>query len=278
MTAIISALLFGLMSSIPISSYMIPVFAVGLMNLDDAGAGAYTTALKIGILASIIVRFRRELLVMLREIWKLIVLLFTGRITTAELTGNGRLAVMVLETMIPIPLYLIVRKGISALGYSGDMTVASICFLASGVMMIFAIRADKKHPDKKRFSRMAPGEAVIDGAGQFMSCLPGFSRTAAAVSIPVLYGYDGEKALEFSYLMYVPFLAADIIADIISTGMGGYPDGGWMLAALAAVSAAGAYLSISAARGMVRRKIMLLPAVFNIVAGAAMMLVELAGV
>lgn len=92
--------------------------------------------------------------------------------------------------------------------------------LSIGGVLLLVLEAFHKekmeHHDE--ISRMSLSQAFIIGCAQSLSVIPGVSRAAATISGALLAGMKRGPAVEFSFLLAIPTMAAATGLDLIKNG------------------------------------------------------------
>src|SRR5258706_8065861 len=88
-----------------------------------------------------------------------------------------------------------------------------------GVLLIFLELFHKEKPDHKdEIQHMTLPQAFTIGVFQSLSVVPGVSRAAATIVGALLLGMKREPAVEFSFLLAIPTMAAATGLDLIKSG------------------------------------------------------------
>ena len=86
-----------------------------------------------------------------------------------------------------------------------------------GIGGIFLILLEKFH-HKDKTVHMTYVQAFLIGCAQSVSVIPGVSRAAATIAGALLLGIPRETAVEFSFLLAIPTMAAATGLDLIKSG------------------------------------------------------------
>ena len=88
-----------------------------------------------------------------------------------------------------------------------------------GVLLLILETFHKEIPDHKdEIAHMSYGQAFIIGIFQSFSIIPGVSRAAATIVGALLMGMKREPAVEFSFLLAIPTMAAATGLDLVKSG------------------------------------------------------------
>ncbi len=98
----------------------------------------------------------------------------------------------------------------------GNSSVVSWSLIVGGVVLIAIERFVEKNktPDMKSFSQK---EAFLIGCAQAVSVIPGVSRAGATIAGALLLGVPRQTAVEYSFLLALPTMAAAVGFDILRT-------------------------------------------------------------
>jgi undecaprenyl-diphosphatase len=209
--AIFSALLQGIAEFLPVSS---SGHLAALQNLfgqtPDVNANMLFIAfLHLGTLIAVFFSFRRDL----RSITAELAILIRGRDDAADSppTPPARFALLIAAATAPlilaIPLYGAVRVLFTKTGFIGIM------FVATGAILYVTTRYIKAGGKTERTFTVL--DAVLVGAAQLLSLIPGLSRVGATVTVGFIRGAERDFAVKFSYLLSVPAVIGVLLATLI---------------------------------------------------------------
>lgn len=85
-----------------------------------------------------------------------------------------------------------------------------------GIGGIFLILLEKNHKEKTEHMNLF--QAFLIGCAQSLSVIPGVSRAAATIAGALLLGIKREPAVEFSFLLAIPTMAAATGLDLLKSG------------------------------------------------------------
>lgn len=85
-----------------------------------------------------------------------------------------------------------------------------------GIGGLLLILLEKFHTEKQK--NMSLFDAFIVGCAQSLSIIPGVSRAAATIAGALLLGVKRETAVEFSFLLAIPTMAAATGLDLLKSG------------------------------------------------------------
>jgi undecaprenyl-diphosphatase len=103
----------------------------------------------------------------------------------------------------------------------GNPTVVVWSLLIGGVALIVIERiiGRKSNQEGKAIEQICYPKAVLVGLAQAVSMIPGVSRSAATIFGGMGVGMSREAAVEFSFLLAVPTMAAATGLDLLKVGM-----------------------------------------------------------
>ena len=117
---------------------------------------------------------------------------------------------MILVSSVPTAVF-----GYLLCGFSQDNSESllnlGIGFLISGIILIVA---DMPKTGKKIPKDIGKIDALVLGAAQGISVLPGISRTGITISCGLLRGYSRKFSIKYSFLMSIPAVLGALLAEI----------------------------------------------------------------
>ena len=191
--AIISGIVQGLTEFFPISSSGHLVLLHSIFGFKSPEI-AFDVFLHIGTLLSVLVFFRKDIIVIVLKDRKLLYLLAWASVPTAIV---GFLLKDHAEKFFSSPVFV---------GYM---------LIINGVWLFAAwYFSSKKKPAKK----MGPVNSLLVGVAQGIAVIPGISRSGATISTAMLAGIDGESAVRFSFLLSIPAILGASVLKFASIG------------------------------------------------------------
>jgi undecaprenyl-diphosphatase len=153
-----------------------------------------------------------EIIIQLGAIVSVVVLYFKKLIHSKML--YKRLLLSFLPTaLFGFTLYRVIKTYLL-----GNSLVVVLSLFIGG---IFLILFEKYFPQKKTIKTMenaSKKDAVIIGLFQSVSMVPGVSRSAATIIGGMTVGFDRKSAVEFSFLLAIPTMAAATGLDLVKSG------------------------------------------------------------
>lgn len=193
--AVILAIIEGLTEFLPISSTGHMILAAKILGIVETDfTKTFEIVIQFGAILAIVVlygkRVRRDY-----ECWKRVLVAFVP-------TG-----------IIGLILYKIIKSVLL-----GNVQVVVWSLLIGGILMIalekFFEKKQARHTDIHNMSFV---DAAVIGVVQSISVIPGVSRAAATIFGGLGVGLDRKSAVEFSFLLAVPTMAAAAGLDLIKS-------------------------------------------------------------
>lgn len=200
--ALILGIIQGIAEWLPVSSEgMTSLVMINFFGKSFAEALPISIWLHVGTMLAAIVFLRKDIFRLLKNLPRYVTDLSfrtpLNRITTFLVVST------VLTGIVGFPLILF------AVGFTDFSGKAATAFI--GVLLLFTGFLQMKAAGKRKSRGVGITDALITGAAQGLSALPGISRSGITVSTLLLRKFDAEKALRLSFLMSIPaVLAAEV--------------------------------------------------------------------
>lgn len=110
---------------------------------------------------------------------------------------------------IPAGIAGLILKDLIDKNFSSLLSVG-ICLFITGMLLLF-IHQVSKHATEEKITLKT---SILMGVAQVIGLLPGISRSGSTTSVGVLGKVQLEKALRFSFMMYIPISFASLILGI----------------------------------------------------------------
>jgi len=193
---VILSLVEGITEFLPISSTGHLILTGQLLGLlPTEFVKSFEIAIQLGAILAVVVLYFHRLLINTKLWWKLILAFLP--------TG-----------LIGFLVYPLVKS--SFLGNS-TLVVWSL-FLGGIVILIWEKFFDHSDPKTNSLAEISPAQAIIIGAVQSLSVIPGVSRALATIFGGLAVGLNKKTATEFSFLLAIPTMLAATGYDLIKTG------------------------------------------------------------
>jgi undecaprenyl-diphosphatase len=117
----------------------------------------------------------------------------------------------------------------------GNAWVTVISLGLGGVILLVLDKTRKTDPDMT-MDRLTIPKAVIVGLCQSLSVIPGVSRSAATIVGGMSTGLSRSSAVEFSFLLSIPTMAAATLLDLVQTKFS-FTSSEWTALAIGSIAA-----------------------------------------
>lgn len=107
-----------------------------------------------------------------------------------------------------------------AAAWNGNLPMVAIFLVANGIILHVPLYLPRGNKDARTMSRL---DAVLIGAGNALSVIPGISRIGVSTSLAIARGAAPQNAYKWSLLLSIPMLLALIALDVfgvVSAGLG----------------------------------------------------------
>jgi undecaprenyl-diphosphatase len=220
--AIVLGLVQGLSEFLPISSSGHLILVPWLLGWNDfagyEGAEsiekAFDVSLHIGTLIAVVVYFRRDLAVYIRE--GVLMVVRRDRPRTVE----GRIAWLLLLATVPAAIVgAVFEQQIDE--HLGEPWIIGVSMIVFGLLLWWA---DQQKGDRP-LDDLSTADAVKVGAAQALALNPGTSRSGITITAARWVGFDRDSAARLSFLMSVPVIAGAVLFKAVKLANDGIPDG-----------------------------------------------------
>ncbi len=191
--AVVLGIIEGVTEFLPISSTGHLIAAGALLKLPNSEfMKSFEVVIQLGAILAIVVLYARRLLVD----WPLL----------------KKVAVAFLPTgALGLLFYKIIKQYLL-----GNVAVVIGALAIGGVVLIvFERLVRKQEVAPKSLGEMSYRQAVIIGLSQAVAMIPGVSRSGATIVGSMALGFSRESAVEFSFLLAIPTMAAASGLDVI---------------------------------------------------------------
>ena len=151
----------------------------------------------------------------------------------------------VAAAFVPTAVIGLVLHGFAKRYLLGNAGVVVWSLMIGGAALIAFERWRAKRPPKADVA-IGYRQAVLIGCCQALAIVPGVSRSAATIVGALLLGAGRKEAVEFSFLLAIPTIAAATALDLLKTGMSFSPSENAALAVGAAAAFVSALFAIKA--------------------------------
>ncbi len=198
--AIILGLLQGLTEFLPVSSSGHLEIGKALFELDKGKNFYFTVAVHGATVLSTLVVFRKELLQLVRGVFKF------------RMNEETIYILKILVSMIPIAVAgFFFREQVEGL-YNGNMLFIGLMLLVTSLLLAAG------HFSARRERSIGYLDAFIIGVAQAIAVIPGISRSGATISTGMMLGNRKNELARFSFLMVlIPILGANFLEIFLET-------------------------------------------------------------
>ncbi len=154
-----------------------------------------------------------EIIIQLGAILAVVVLYFKKVLKNTRIWS--RITVAFIPTgIIGLILYKVIKKYLI-----GNLNVVIVSLLVGGVAMLIIEELFKKRNDSKtlKIENLGIAQSGAIGIAQALSVIPGVSRAMVTIFGGLGVGLSRENAVEFSFLLAVPTMAAATTLDLVKT-------------------------------------------------------------
>lgn len=199
--AIILGVIQGATEFLPVSSSGHLVLGSHILGFSEQGI-VFDVMLHLGTLMSVMVVFRKELLLMVQAPFSWL---------RGEADEDMRFYLLwdvyvVIATIPAVLVGLFFKERIEMLFTS--VTVVCVMLIFTGIMMITA----RHIPD--RGCKINSPRAFLIGCGQAFAIIPGISRSGTTIFIGMLLGVNRETVARFSFIMSIPAILGAAVLNL----------------------------------------------------------------
>ncbi len=208
--AIIQGIIQGLTEFLPVSSSgHLSLYQHFTGNSGEA-AGIYSILLHLGTLLAVFIAFRKEIIGMIVEFFRMLGEIFTGKFDRKNMNGSRRMIFLLVVSLLPLCFFYFLSDFYNSLAADSDIVVEGLCFLLTAALLIISgkcVKAGGRGADEMTWK-----DALGMGIMQGIAPLPGLSRSGSTISTGLILGVSREQAVSFSFIMGMPaVLAANVL-------------------------------------------------------------------
>lgn len=270
--AVIQGLIQGATEFLPVSSSGHLALFQHFTGVTGDEAVFTTIALHIGTLIAVFIAFRQKIGVLIREAFAMLKDIFTGKFSFKTDTGNRRMILMIVLSILPLFPFYIFRDFFTAVSSDSDIVAEGICFLYTSVILTLGDRAARKNAEKgggKTSGETTPLDALIIGFFQGVALLPGVSRSGSTISAGMLSGLKREDAVEYSFILGIPVILAGALSELLDIGSADLAFEPVPLLIGMAVAAVSGYFAIGLIKWLIKSDKFSIFAVYTFILGLA---------
>lgn len=211
--AIIQGLIQGLTEFLPVSSSGHLKLYQALTGQSAEEGTFLLVILHLGTLAAVFLAFRDTIWALLREFFRMMKDLFTGKFRWSEMNPERRMICMlVISLVLLVPFYLI--KDIFE---NINLLVLGICFLYTSCILFLSDRIKK---GTKTAGDLTVKDAVVIGLFQCVALFPGVSRSGSTICGGLFCGVEKETAVRYSFILGIPAILGGCLSELADVAGG----------------------------------------------------------
>lgn len=164
--------------------------------------------LRMGALLAVVLVFHKAIWGMIAGFCSMIAGIFKGTFKWRKATRYQMMAAYLLLSTLPLLAAGLLRQAVDYMALlQGNLAFTGFMMLLSGGLLFLG-----DHSECKNWSvtDMKPSHSFKLGLFQAFATLPGVSRSGITLSMGMNMGFLREEALEFSFMMSLPFLGAEL--------------------------------------------------------------------
>jgi undecaprenyl-diphosphatase len=269
--AIVLGLMQGLSEFLPISSsghLLLVPWLFGWNDFSDVSVEkAFNVSLHLGTLIAVVIYFRHDLIVYVRDGLRMVVQ------KKKPHTTEGRLAWLLVVASVPAGLFgAIAGNWIDK--HLGKPVIIAASLIAFGLLLAWA---DRRRGQRK-FEEMTSRDAIAIGLAQVIALNPGTSRSGISISAARVMGFDRDTAVRFSFLLSIPVTAGAVVVKLLDLFADGVPDG-LVIPMVVGILTSGlsGWLAVAGLLKLVRSKSFDAFVIYRVVAGVAILAIAASG-
>jgi len=201
LSVLVLAIIQGFTEFLPVSSSAHLVFGKALLGVREEGV-ALEVVLHLGTLLAVLIYYRDDLLSLLRGA--------IDELGPRGLAGNRQslqmIGYLVIGT-IPAVVGAVFIKDYVEAGFNNPRG-SSLELLINGVMLLSTLLAAKGR------ASLGAVRALVIGIAQFISILPGISRSGATIGAALFMKIKPEEAARFSFLLSIPAILGAAVFEL----------------------------------------------------------------
>ena len=205
--AIVQAIIQGLTEFLPVSSSGHLKLYQELTGKSVEEGTFLLVILHLGTLVAVCIAFRDTIWALLKEFFRLVRDIFTGKFKWKTMNPERRMLIMLfISLVLLVPFYLIkdVFENVT-------LPILGCCFLFTSVELFFASRI---RSTKKTAGDITVKDAVVIGLFQCAALFPGVSRSGSTISGGLFSGLEKETAVKYSFVLGIPAILGGCLVEL----------------------------------------------------------------
>ena len=285
--AIIQGIIQGATEFLPVSSSGHLSISKHLFGIELPGI-LFDIMLHLGTLVAVVFVYRKLIWWLLKEFGSLCVDVVHGKFKWSEMNHDRRLIFMLIIGLLPLFLLFAPIPGTGMqlkdlsdqLGSDSSMLAEGLALLATSALLFLGIRADRlthkktiqdrqgrrvQNPGRKKLHTV---DAIVIGLTQCVAAVfPGLSRSGSTLSVGLLRGINQQTALDYSFVLGIPAIAAAAVVSLKDLGSDGAAIGAAPLIAGVITAAIVGFLAIKLLKWIVTTNKLTIFAYYTLIAG-----------
>lgn len=292
--AIIQGIIQGATEFLPVSSSGHLSISKHVFGIELPGI-LFDVMLHLGTLLAVVFVYRQLIWRLIKEFGSLCVDIAHRNFKWSEMNRDRRLLFMLVIGLLPLFLLFLPIpgtgldvKGLSDyLGSDSDIVVEGLALLATSALLFAGIAANKRVKETTR-RKDASGrgvksngrkkihtvDALLIGITQCIAAVfPGLSRSGSTLSVGLLRGINQQTALDYSFVLGIPSIAAAALVSVFDMGDQAGAVGAAPLIAGVITSAVVGFLAIKLLKWIVTTNKLYIFAFYTLIVGALVVII-----
>ncbi len=288
--AIIQGIIQGATEFLPVSSSGHLSISQHIFGIELPGI-LFDIMLHLGTLIAVIFVYRKLIWRLLLEFISVCKDVIHRQFKWSEMSGDRRLLMMLFIGLLPLFLLFLPIPGAGMsikdlseyLASDKSVVAEGVALLATSGLLFLGIRADRhtkqtktvvnregnRVPSKGR-KKIHTSDAVTIGFAQLLAAVfPGLSRSGSTLSAGLLRGINQQTALDYSFVLGIPSIAAAALVSLKDIGSEGAVIGAGPLLAGVITAAVVGFLAIKLLRWIVTTNKLEIFAYYTLIVGGA---------
>lgn len=286
--AIIQGIIQGATEFLPVSSSGHLSISQHIFGIELPGI-LFDIMLHLGTLIAVVFVYRKLVWRLIKEFFSLCGDLIHRRFKWSEMSRDRRLLMMLVIGLLPLFLLFLpipgtgmkVKDFSEQWGSDTGIVIEGLALLATSALLFLGIAANKRmkkektvtHQDGKQVSsqgrkKIHTIDAVLIGITQCLAAVfPGLSRSGSTLSVGLLRGINQQTALDYSFVLGIPSIAAAALVSLKDIGTEGMHIGALPLIVGVITAAIVGFLAIKLLRWIVTTNKLEIFAYYTLIAG-----------
>ena len=209
---IVQAVIQGLTEFLPVSSSGHLSLYQHFTGNSGEGALMFSAVLHLGTLVAVFVAFRKLIIDLIFEFFRLCKDLFTKKFIWEEMNPERRMIIMIVISTFMLVPFMFFKSWFEGIAEDSSILAEGICFLYTAAILFLS---DKCIKGKKTKGDITAKDAATVGFFQGIALLPGVSRSGSTISSGLFCGFDRSTAVAYSFVLGIPAILGGCLLEII---------------------------------------------------------------